>query len=100
MKLYATVTSERASKGQGGKWLDIEVQGEHKQPIARMIIKSGGFEPSLEIIYSKNEFETPIITRVLERVKYEPKGKKQKDEHECYPSSSVANHCPCGKRLK
>jgi len=26
MKLYATVTSERASKGQGGnKWLDIDV---------------------------------------------------------------------------
>lgn len=25
MKLYATVTSERASKGQGGEWLDIDI---------------------------------------------------------------------------
>ena len=26
MKLYATTISERASKGQGGKWLDIELE--------------------------------------------------------------------------
>ena len=26
MKLYATVTSERASKGQGGKYLDIDIR--------------------------------------------------------------------------
>lgn len=83
MKLYATVRSERATKGQGGKWLDIEVLGEHKQPIARMIIKAGEIQPSLEIIYTKSEFEAPIITRQtrqLERARYEPKGNKQKDE--------------------
>ena len=28
MKLYATITSERASKGQGGKELDIDIMRE------------------------------------------------------------------------
>ena len=31
MKLYATITSERASKGQGGKWLEIEILDENKR---------------------------------------------------------------------
>ena len=31
MKLYATVTSERATKGQGGNWLEIEILGENKK---------------------------------------------------------------------
>lgn len=33
MKLYATITSERAMKGQGGKWLEIEIMGENKKPL-------------------------------------------------------------------
>lgn len=39
MKLYATTTSERASKGQGGKWLDIEVKDSNKRLIAVMKVK-------------------------------------------------------------
>ena len=31
MKLYATITSERATKGQGGKWLKIEILDENKK---------------------------------------------------------------------
>lgn len=31
MKLYAKTTSERASKGQGGQWLKIEVLNEYKK---------------------------------------------------------------------
>ncbi len=81
MNLYATVTSERATKGQGGNdYLDIEVLGDKQQPIARMVIRQGEFEPMLEIIYSKNEFEAPIITRELDRPKYQEKGKRQKGE--------------------
>ena len=34
MKLYATVTSERASKGQGGEYLDIEIKNEDKMCVA------------------------------------------------------------------
>ena len=40
MKLYATTTSERASKGQGGRHLDIEIMGENKVVIARIKVKN------------------------------------------------------------
>lgn len=33
MKLYATITSERATKGQGGKWLDIKITDENQKPL-------------------------------------------------------------------
>jgi len=33
LKLYATITSERATKGQGGKYLNIEICGEDKLPL-------------------------------------------------------------------
>ena len=33
MKLYATITSERATKGQGGKQLDIEISGQEGLPL-------------------------------------------------------------------
>ena len=36
MQLYATVTSERATKGQGGKELMIEIMGDNKEVIARI----------------------------------------------------------------
>ena len=38
MKLYATVTSERASKGQGGnEYVDIDLQGEGGVLLARFV---------------------------------------------------------------
>lgn len=33
MKLYAITTSERATKGQGGENLIIEITGENKEPL-------------------------------------------------------------------
>lgn len=36
MKLYASVSSERATKGQGGKELMIEVMGEAQEIVARI----------------------------------------------------------------
>ncbi|MBP9771432.1 MAG: hypothetical protein KBD16_00695 [Candidatus Pacebacteria bacterium] len=43
MKLYATITSERASKGQGGnEYLDIELKGAHSTPIVRLSLISDG----------------------------------------------------------
>lgn len=36
MKLYATVSSERATKGQGGKELMIEIMGDNKELVARV----------------------------------------------------------------
>lgn len=44
MKLYATVTSERASKGQGGEWLEIEVQNDKRKRIALLSIYPSGIQ--------------------------------------------------------
>ncbi len=41
MKLYATVTSERATAGQGGKTLDIEIFDEKKDCFARLTVEEG-----------------------------------------------------------
>lgn len=43
MKLYATVTSERASKGQGGEWLEILISGADKKPIYQVDINADFF---------------------------------------------------------
>lgn len=40
MKLYTTVTSERATKGQGGEWLDLEIMGHNKVVIARVLVRT------------------------------------------------------------
>lgn len=40
MKLYATVTSERASKGQGGnEYLDIEIKDDNKEIIGKIHVR-------------------------------------------------------------
>ena len=40
MKLYATTTSERASKGQGGnEYLNIEITGELKQKLGIVSVR-------------------------------------------------------------
>ena len=42
MKLYATTTSERATKGQGGNHLEITIQGgEYRDILARIMIECG-----------------------------------------------------------
>lgn len=39
MKIYATTTSERATKGQGGNdYLDIEVKGENQEKLLELRI--------------------------------------------------------------
>ncbi len=77
MKLYATVTSERASKGQGGnKQVDIELMvGDAKNPkqIARLVLKNNDTEFLLfaDILNNPNRM-------TLYR---ETKGNKQKGEN-------------------
>jgi len=70
MKLYATTTSERATKGQGGQWLDIEITAE-KQDLAIISVRE-----------ESNNYLISIIANP-ERKKQEiwiPKGEKQKGE--------------------
>lgn len=68
MKLYATVTSERASKGQGGEWLDINVKDERGVTFAIIKVRkeSGYFMPTLEI---------DSIGKVTEKGKKKPRTK-------------------------
>lgn len=79
MKLYATTTSERASKGQGGDYLDIEVKGENKENILELHIKEvndeyviDGYAISQREDKKRSEY---YIKYVLE------KGKSQKGEN-------------------
>jgi hypothetical protein len=69
MKLYATVSSERASKGQGGKWIDINISGE-KQGIAVITVRENSTYYDLGIV-------SPTETR---NIRIEKKGNKQKGE--------------------
>ena len=39
MKLYATITSERATKGQGGKWLNISIDGHNKKTLWKIQVR-------------------------------------------------------------
>jgi len=71
MKLYATTTSERATKGQGGKFLIIEVFDEDKKKLLNLHIYEG--ENGM-IMRGSNYGITKIEIN-------EAKGEKQKDEY-------------------
>ncbi len=74
MKLYATTTSERASKGQGGRYLDIQLQGEDKQELG--VISARYDEHNKE--YYLNYWSRGKCIQI-NRIK-ETKGNKQKGE--------------------
>lgn len=93
MKLYATVSSERATKGQGGKELDIEVKNEQKETV-------------FQIHVSENDGDFLISFKNGERyAKYEDlwwimditKGEKKKSECVLCGGEMGGNHaynCP------
>jgi len=67
MKLYATTTSERASKGQGGNSLLINIQGEGGIELAN--IKVSSFYP-----YEYNIDVFPIIPMKANKLEIDIKG--------------------------
>jgi len=85
MKLYGKITSERASKGQGGKHLNIELSGEDKKTICEMsvdidkhnqvYITLDGYTPDVVFF---NQFP---CENCLENT--EQKDKKQKSDNIC-----------------
>ena len=83
MKLYATIASERAMKGQGGKYLDITIKNEY-QEIMWVIRVESFTEPRamLEL------FSSPDKT-IRQYYDYKTKDKKQKDE------KRICGHCGC-----
>ena len=87
MKLYATIESERAKKGQGGKELMIEVMGENKMAIARIKVTSSyPYEYNIDVfpvVYDANTIGSAYKTKIdVKGAGYElkQKGNKQKDE--------------------
>ncbi len=105
MKLYATVTSERATKGQGGEYLDIEVKNEAKLVFATIKVR----DQKLEICYDGrtevSAFKDSAWNNGLYDYSDKIKGNKQKDEKEkckwcgqgqldyTNPSNPFCHHC-------
>lgn len=85
MKLYATVTSERASKGQGGnEYLDIDINANGEgQPTHRVVIRKNKDGVYVQMFaqfsgkwYPMTKPEQPYAQIFLN----EEKGEKQKGE--------------------
>lgn len=88
MKLYATITSERASKGQGGnKYLEIEIQAEKLQGIPtraniyriNLDVDDDGFLLGSILDYSTGK-RTVLHKLGRNKIELEVKGEKQKGE--------------------
>lgn len=80
MKLYATVTSERASKGQGGnKQLDIDILiFDRQNPLYHITITDE------KLIFTERGYGQPLLERNHKDIKemYQPKSQTAKNgEH-------------------
>lgn len=96
MKLYATITSERASKGQGGKELDIEILNEKREVIASIKIDTDiQGKARMGVFYEEEKSHTPLVATMRgDHAKYRDseqnysdngsKGNQQKDKDDSY----------------
>lgn len=80
MKLYATITSERATKGQGGnEFLEVKIKDEGSYPLYIMrIYPKTGIKP-LKLLLWKDKSVKLEEVETLENEK-KLKGEKQKGE--------------------
>ena len=112
MKLYATVSSERATKGQGGNTqivINLRVGSKSRREIANIVLKAEGDRFTLEY------FEVEGTTRPMKKRRIlldsgllETKGKKQKGDntgkHYCtncgYVEAQEGKNCTnCGVKM-
>jgi hypothetical protein len=89
MKLYATTTSERASKGQGGnKYLDIIIRNELSQIIGNVFIQP---DNHMEIIL-RDDIISDISTEKEIKIKtFSEMDKGNKQKGECKASKTFTN---------
>ena len=88
MKLYATTTSERASKGQGGnEYLNIDITSEDRAKVARIELKPIKNMLLADLHYWDNSmsgegFNSQVRLYVRDKAQneMEDKGKRQKGE--------------------
>ncbi len=104
MKLYATITSERATKGQGGEWLDINIKESRKVTFAVIKVRkeAGLFMPVIYIESIGKVVENHCVPcqlcggkRDVEAIicsKCEPKANNQKDKCELCKNVDCKNH--------
>lgn len=82
MRLYATTTSERASKGQGGNnYLDIKIQDEKQRTVADITVlpkEQGKLENKTRLFVRYNS-GAYLIDSYVEKLK-QTKGEKKKGE--------------------
>lgn len=86
MKLYATVTSERASKGQGGEYLDIVITDSQKIKLWQLNVT-----PSLNLFIKQYINGRAVDQWVLEA----NRGEKQKGEHSIGCCKDHTKHIGC-----
>jgi hypothetical protein len=98
MKLYATVTSERASKGQGGEWLDIDIFTTNRENAThRVEVREKQGEITITLMrshfgkwYNAKDIDTVYINAP------KTKGEKQKGEcAKCRNALNIEGKC-CG----
>ncbi len=107
MKLYATVTSERASKGQGGnEYIEITLKGEEERYSHALIYTKNGLilykmkNNILEPVYMEKSENCQSMDDILKELEALPteKGEKQKGEClVCGPRENLAKDglvCP------
>ncbi|HVM60180.1 MAG TPA: hypothetical protein VMV72_04870 [Verrucomicrobiae bacterium] len=87
MKLYATVTSERATKGQGGNdFLNIVITNEHEEEIMRVHANGRGKEkPRIAISFDGDKLCFPPQPIDI-------KGKRQKGEIDASKHNCIYDH--------
>lgn len=81
MKLYATVASERASKGQGGnEYLDIDIfvgSRDNSVTLAKLTVRPLGHEGEGYGLYDHMD---TLLAQITEEEMRLPKGEKHKGE--------------------
>ncbi len=80
MKLYATVTSERATKGQGGEYLDIDIYTTTKEtPTHRISVREVPGEITITMFrkHFGRWYNSADVDTIYTNIESE-KGKKQK----------------------
>lgn len=94
MKLYATTTSERASKGQGGnEYLNIDILDENKNIIMYISVIVRNKKPTIKI-YHDMEIQQSPLEKIMSSGE-QSKGKQKKDECERCGKQTDGKHRHC-----
>lgn len=103
MKLYATTTSERASKGQGGNELVIHINDENKKTVASINVLPRDkkyLNNTVRIFIHALIQDATVISEYVPRGSnlhdnIETKGEKKKSECDC-KGYRHESYCPLG----